>query len=261
MKVVFTDLDGTLLARENVLMGPAPAALARLERHRVPWILVTSKTRAEVETLRTELGNEHPFIVENGGAVYIPKGYFGFHLAYAVRRGGYEVLEWGTPYRHVVAALREASRLSDCRVRGFHGMTPEEISAFCSLPLDRAVLAKWREFEEVFHILDSERAPQLCAAVRNKGLRCDRGGRLWHCFGGSDKATAVHALRKLFKRVHCLSVTISLSDTWMDSEFLNAVNVPLMVRSEYSDQLKAYLPGAFLTEKFGPEGWNEAVSS
>jgi mannosyl-3-phosphoglycerate phosphatase len=259
MKVVFTDLDGTLLDHQTYSWAPARSALARLKRHRVPWIIVTSKTRAEVEILRTELGNEHPFIVENGGAVYIPKGYFGFCVEHAVTRGGYEVLEWGRHYRHVVDALRDASRLSGCRVRGFHDMTPEEVSVFCDLPLDRAVLAKWREFDEAFHILDPERSPQLCAAVRKKGLRCERGGRLWHCFGGSDKASAVHALQKLFKRIHGLTVTIGLGDTCMDSEFLNAVIVPVVVRSEYSDQLKATLPGAFLTEKFGPEGWNEAV--
>ena len=138
-------------------------------------------------------------------------------------------------------------------------MTPEEISALCWLPLDRAVLAKWREFDEVFHILDPETAPQLCAAIRKKGLRSERGGRLLHCFGGSDKASAVRVLRKLYQRVHGLTVTIGLGDTCMDSEFLNTVIVPVVVRSEYSDQLKANLPRALLTEKLGPEGWNDAV--
>jgi mannosyl-3-phosphoglycerate phosphatase len=129
MKLVFTELDGTLLDHQTYSWDPARSALALLSRHKIPWMIVTSKTRAEVEVLRTELGNEHPFIVENGGAAFVPKGYFGFPLAHAVARDGYDVLEWGTSYQHVVNDLRDASRLSGCRLRGFHDMTPVEVSA------------------------------------------------------------------------------------------------------------------------------------
>ena len=64
----------------------------------MPWVLVTSKTRAEVEFWRRCLGNEHPFIVENGGAAFVPAGYFRFAVPGGKPRGAYDVLEWGTPY-------------------------------------------------------------------------------------------------------------------------------------------------------------------
>jgi predicted mannosyl-3-phosphoglycerate phosphatase (HAD superfamily) len=60
--------------------------------------------------------------------------------------------------------------------------------------------------------LQSER--KACAATR--------GDRFWHAFGGSDKASAVHALRKLFERAHGLAVTIGSGDAPLDSQFLNA---------------------------------------
>ena len=47
------------------------SALTRLNRRKVPWMIVTSKTRAEGEVLQKRLGNEHPFIVENGGAAFV----------------------------------------------------------------------------------------------------------------------------------------------------------------------------------------------
>jgi mannosyl-3-phosphoglycerate phosphatase len=49
----------------------ARSALTRLNRRKVPWVIVTSKTRAEVEVLQKRLGNEHPFFVENGGAAFV----------------------------------------------------------------------------------------------------------------------------------------------------------------------------------------------
>src|SRR2546423_300740 len=70
--VVFTDLDGTLLDAETYRYDAARQGLDRLREHAIPLIICTSKTRAEVEPLRNELGNTDPFIVENGGALYVP---------------------------------------------------------------------------------------------------------------------------------------------------------------------------------------------
>ena len=80
MDVIFTDLDGTLLDRETYTWEAARPALDRVKRQGIPWVLVTSKTRGEVEFWRRCLGNEHPFIVENGGAVFVPAGYFPFAI-------------------------------------------------------------------------------------------------------------------------------------------------------------------------------------
>jgi len=61
MHVVFTDLDGTLLDQETYSWEAARPALELLERQRIPWIIVTSKTRAEVEVLRREMGGDRGF--------------------------------------------------------------------------------------------------------------------------------------------------------------------------------------------------------
>ncbi len=70
--VIFTDLDGSLLDAETYRYNAARAALEELTACQVPLVLCTSKTRAEVEPLRQELGNTDPFIVENGGASIFP---------------------------------------------------------------------------------------------------------------------------------------------------------------------------------------------
>ncbi len=66
--VIFTDLDGSLLDTETYRFDAARAALEELTARQVPLVLCTSKTRAEVEPLRQELGNTDPFIAENEGA-------------------------------------------------------------------------------------------------------------------------------------------------------------------------------------------------
>ena len=65
--LVFSDLDGTLLDHQSYSFQGAEKALQRLLHHSIPLILTSSKTRAELETLREKLGLHTPFIAENGG--------------------------------------------------------------------------------------------------------------------------------------------------------------------------------------------------
>jgi mannosyl-3-phosphoglycerate phosphatase len=143
--IVFTDLDGTLLDHDTYSWEPARPALEYLKNQRVPCILVTSKTRAETEMWRRLLGNDHPFIVENGGAAFIPRGYFPATVAGAGVTDGYEVVGRGKTYEELVSALDAAARASHCRLAAFHDMTVDEIAAATNLPREQAALAKQRE--------------------------------------------------------------------------------------------------------------------
>jgi mannosyl-3-phosphoglycerate phosphatase len=94
--VVFSDVDGTLLDQDSYSWSAAKSAVEHLKQRNIPCVLVTSKTRAEVERLREQMGNNHPFIVENGGAAFVPRGYFPFQIPGSSRRDPYEVSEFGT---------------------------------------------------------------------------------------------------------------------------------------------------------------------
>jgi len=259
--LIFTDLDGTLLDHDTYCWEAALAALDHLRRRSVPWVAVTSKTRAETELWRLRLGNDHPFIVENGGAAFVPAEYFPAGVPGARREGSYEVLEWGTPYGDLVAALGSAARASRCEVRGFHEMPPEEVSELCGMPLPEALLAKQREYDEPFLVCDAGRAGALTAAIERQGRRWTRGGRFWHILGANDKAVAVEALCALFRRARPWLRTIGLGDGPNDAAFLNVVDVPVLIRSPRSAELQAAVPGGRLTDRRGPAGWNDAVLS
>jgi mannosyl-3-phosphoglycerate phosphatase family protein len=47
-----------------------------MKEKNIPLILTSAKTRLEQNKIREDLGLSDPFIVENGGAIVIPKGYF-----------------------------------------------------------------------------------------------------------------------------------------------------------------------------------------
>jgi mannosyl-3-phosphoglycerate phosphatase len=259
MKIVFTDLDGTLLDHHSYVWTPAQPAIERLIQTQTPWIFVTSKTRAESEHWRNATGNLHPFIVENGAAAFIPRTYFADELPGCHLRGEYRVLEWGAEYPRLVSALASASHSSRCRTVGFHQLTVEEIAADAGLPLDQAAMAKQREYDEPFRIIDPHRKDALTAALERQGFRWTEGGRYFHVTGNNDKALAVRTLADIYRQTAGTVTTLGLGDGPNDLPFLQAVDQPVIIRSKSLPLLTSRLPHAAVTERPGPEGWNRAV--
>src|SRR5829696_5225279 len=90
-KVVFTDIDGTLVDINTAEYGKETNELIRIMKEKnIPLILTSAKTRLEQNKIREDLGLSDPFIVENGGAIVIPKGYF---PDYALKDIGYTLRE------------------------------------------------------------------------------------------------------------------------------------------------------------------------
>ncbi len=259
MDVIFTDLDGTLLDHDTYSWEPARPALEHLRRHKIPVIFVTSKTRAEVEGLRASIDVDYPFIVENGGAAFTPAGYFPFPIEGCKRRGNYDALEFGVSYQALVSDLQQASQDAQCRVRGFFDMTPEEVASVCDMTMDQAILAKQREYDEPFVVLDPARSDALAAEIEKRGRRSTRGGRFWHILGENDKARAVQCLIGLFERLGEPVRSIGLGDGLNDASFLNHMTIPVLIRSARIDELKRLVPHGLVSAHPGPEGWNGEV--
>jgi len=259
MIVIFTDLDGTLLDRDTYAWDAAEPAIRILRDRGIAWVMVTSKTRSEVERLRLVMENEHPFVVENGGAILIPTGYFD-EVRSIVPQNGNEVIRCGEPYDQLIAVLELASLASQCQVRGFHDMTAAEVAAACHLPVEQAILAKQREYDEPFEIIDPDRAGELEAAITALGMKTVRGGRFRHMSGQHDKGCAVELLTGLFRRCADGPVTtIGLGDGLNDIPLLKAVDVPIVVHSPDVDEIVRRVPAALVADHKGPQGWSDAV--
>lgn len=258
--VIFTDLDGTLLDHSTYSFEPARPALEALAEAGIPVVLCTSKTRAETERWRAALGNTHPFIVENGGAVFIPEGYFPSEPAFGRMMDGYSVLELGRPYREIrkaLAAIRSSTRLP---LRGFGDMTLEEIAERCGFARDEAALAARREYGEPFVGVEDIAFPQVVREAEALGLRVTSGGRFHHLVGASDKGRAVRALQDLYSLNRGAVRTVGLGDSVNDEPMLREVDVPVIVRKPDGGHIKAaHLTGLIIAPYAGPEGWREAV--
>ena len=263
--IILTDLDGSLLDATSYSYEAAAEALQRIQELGVPIVLVSSKTRAEMEPLRCRLHNGHPFIVENGGGIFIPRSYFPFPIEQSEVRGKYQVVELGTPYTRVRVALKEIEQALGCRLWGFGDMSLEEIARYTGLSPADAVLAKQREFDEPFLInRKGITCEDLRPFVEDRGLRCIKGGRFYHLMGMNDKGLASRLLLEWYRHQDESQgreiVTIGLGDSLNDLPMLKAVDRPILVQKpngSYDPDI--HLPHLQHAAGSGPIGWNRAV--
>jgi len=264
--LIVTDLDGTLLDHHTYDVGPARDVLERVARARIPLVLCSSKTRAEIEALQQRLDIHHPFIAENGGAIVAPLGYFDHLPPSAVVDGGRVALALGRPHTEVVRALREVAAAQRVSVVGFSDMTVGDVAEECGLSVLDAQLAKLREFDEPFRLLELDPAARsrFLKALHRRGLKAVSGGRFDHVTGDTDKGRAVAELRGLMPEGFGPIVMAGLGDGLNDVSMLRAVDLPIIVRSDLNGatgRMLRKVPTAQVTSSCGPAGWAEAVTA
>ena len=265
--LVFTDLDGCLLDSRTYSFDAARPALERLQSNRIPVVLVSSKTRAEIEPLRRHLDHQGPFIVENGGAVFVPGGTFDFPMERARRRASYQVIEFGTPYAMLRDVLKQIEDSVGTPLIGFGDLSIDDIMELTGLPREAALRAKLREYDEPYIVRGPETiAAEVCRQIIMRGLQWTKGGRFFHLTGLNDKGQAALKLLHCYKRQWNLDgqphevETVGIGDSLNDLPLLLAVDHPVLVQKpDGSYDREIDVPQLIHAPGIGPVGWNHAI--
>ena len=264
--LVYTDLDGTLLDHDTYSFHPASEALKLLRNKKIPLIICTSKTRAEIEFFRKLLGNKEPFISENGGGVFIPDGYFKSEFEYDSVIKGYKVIEFGTPAKLLRQTLQDISIETGIEVRGFSDMSVSELSKLTGLDEHTAGFSKVRDYSEPFLICgddkdtETQNTETIIEKINLMGYRHTRGGRFHHILGENDKGKAVRRLTEIYLNELGQATTVGLGDSLNDLPMLTEVDIPVLVQKpggRYEEEIS--LTNLVHADGPGPYGWNAEI--
>lgn len=260
-RLIFTDLDGTLLNTETYDYGAALPMLQRLKAAAIPVIPVTSKTRAEVATLMEQLGLGEPFIVENGSAVFIPLSYDRIDLPEGEDIDGYRVLQLGCNYVTARAGLKALAQFVGRPLKGFGDWSVEQVEQMTGLPHADASQAKTREFTEPFMTPKNIPTDTLAASAAELGFRVLLGGRFSHLIGAAaGKGVAIAALQQLYQaKTDAPLTTVGLGNGLNDIDMLEQVDHPIVIPEADGPHPQLADRGWTIAPAPAPEGWAQAL--
>lgn len=252
--IVVTDLDGTLLDHATYQYDLALDALGWLKRLEIPLILNSSKTAAEIQSLRQEMDNNHPFIVENGGGIYIPS---------KEKSGDFHIHSFGKKREFVLGILKQIREEFRFSYTGFADMDVNVLVEETGLSIEQAKMAKQREFTEPLKWLgDAHQWSIFCTEIAHAGLIAIKGGRFITVSSSVNKGVALRWLRKHYRQqLGAEPVIIALGDSENDKQMLEYSDHSVLVRSSAHELPNIDKKDLIITNEVGPEGWNNSVIS
>jgi mannosyl-3-phosphoglycerate phosphatase len=232
--VVFSDVDRVLRAPHTQAFTMAADVLKRLAGDNAALVLCSGRTRAELTFIQQRLDITHPFVCEHGGAVIIPDGYFDLDIPKTRSVAGCQVVEFGRPYPDVVDVLHRTADRLRIEMVSFSDMSIEEVARECQLPLLEARLAKLREYEEPFRLINPMVASRsrLFKALAAASLRGREGRRFDRVGAPVDSSVGVRLLTGLYRRDRGDVITIGITHGEPHSNLCRLVDDTVVVAAD-----------------------------
>jgi mannosyl-3-phosphoglycerate phosphatase family protein len=248
--IIFTDLDDTLLDK-NYSPEKALPIIKKLNKIKIPIIFCSAKTKAEQEVIRKQLNIKHPFIVENGSAIYIPKKYFSKQVGNL--ENNYETIILGVKAEIIYKEIDKLRK--KYKIINYHNMRVKEVSKVTDLDIKAAKRAMHREFGETIIEADEEALRKL-----KKKFNVVRGGRYIQVFGkNASKGKAAKILIKLYKKEFGDITSLGIGNSYNDKPMLKAVDIPILVKNQDNTWANLKIKNLRKIDGIGPEGWVKAI--
>ncbi len=257
--IVFSDLDGTLLDHDTYSYEAAGPALEALRERGIPLILCSSKTRAEMLNIWSALGLDAPFIVENGGGIFMREDHFlAADPVWKPAGAGWRMIALGQPIAQVRTRFNEFK--DQFKAKGFGNLSDQEVADLTGLSPAQAALARQRDFNEPVWLPEPDaQAEAFSQAAQSAGLEVTRGGRFFHLLAGGDKGKAVKKVTGLYRTHDPELTTMALGDALNDLPMLAQVDRPVLVAQHHGGHADIELAGLLREPGIGPHGWNAAM--
>jgi len=258
-KIIFTDLDGTLLNHNDYSFEESKEALKKVLHQNIPLVFVTSKTKIEVEMLQKRIGIKEPFIIENGAAIFIPRTYKAYDFSFLDEFENYYILQLGLTYKQILTFYNRYKKAFT--MLGFSDMSENDIIKYTKLTVENVRLSKQRDFTEPFILKDESVLPNLQNLAATFNIKITKGGRFYHLIGEKqDKGKAVKKCINLFSNVCNKKIeSIALGDGENDTTMLENVKTPIIIKNYKGKYISLKNTKAQKSSFKGSKGWNEMV--
>jgi len=208
--VLYIAVDSLIPARGRSIPG-LDEFTAALDHAGIPAVWLTSRSRLQFDEPRRKLGHTHPFIAEDGCAVYLPEDYFHLrpdsgaarsHKAATLRLGRFTCIPIAEALPAASEALEALSEETCVSVVTLRSLSPRELVQNTGLPQREAELARQRDFDELFFFAGAsdDEIQRFLAEGRRRKLDFRQHGVLWSAALGASPQRCIRELSKLYDR-------------------------------------------------------------
>ena len=251
--VIFTDLDGSLLNRENFEFLNIKNYIKKLLSNGIFIIPNSSKTKFEIKNFNDELGEKLPYIVENGAAIYnLNFLNSNFPEKISLSREKDEILK-------IFVNEIPSELISKCKfVEKLSEETQSKIFGLHKVKLKNALK---REYTIPFLFEgDKSEKSRLTKIVEESGLTIQEGGRVINLCDNTSKASAMKNVIKIIKKIVKEKIIIvGVGDNFNDLEMLKNSDIPCLVFNDKFTLDTINIKNCLVSKKPAPEGWAEVV--
>lgn len=272
--VLYIAVDPLIPARGKGLPG-MDEFTAALDHQGIPAVWLTSRSRLQFDEPRRKLGHTHPFIAEDGCAVYLPEDYFHLRPESGASRTAKAPLRLGRfpciPIAEILPAAAEAletlSADTGVSVVTLRSLSPRELVQNTGLAQREAALARQRDFDDLFFFAGaSEReVERFISEGRQRQLQFRQRGVLWSAAIGASIQRCIAELSKLYDRAlryHARTIGIATEDQ-ASSLFPFCERTILLTHKESvsSSRSEVSFPRARRVPLQGPDTWEQLLEA
>jgi D-glycerate 3-kinase len=199
--VVYLAMDSFVPLRGKAAPG-LEEFLASLEQRGIPVVWVSGRSRLQLDEPCRRFLHGHPFIGENGCAVYLPEGYFNVKPDKTLRLGRFTSIPIAQPLPAALDGLQALASDADVTLVPLRSLSPRELVQNSGLRLREADLERHRDFDELFFFAGAseERITQLQSEAAARGAEVRPSGQFWSFAVGASLERCIRSLSKLYDR-------------------------------------------------------------
>ena len=251
--LIFTDLDGSLLNRDNFEFGSIKNFIKELLSHDIFIIPNSSKTAKEITNFNEELEEKLPYIAENGSSIH-------------------DLNLINSNFPEKITLSREISELLEIfkknvpnnlkiKCKFLKDLTKKEQLNILGLPADKIKFAIKRDYTVPFKFEGNKNQKEkLQKFIKSSGLTMQEGGRIINLCDKVSKSQAMKNVIKVFKKVSNEKlITIAVGDNFNDLDMLRNSDFPCLVFNDKFTLEKININNCIVSKKPAPEGWEEIV--
>ena len=256
-KIVYTDLDGTLLSAIDYSWKDSLQAIEKLKSNNITLIFNSSKTFDEMFYYQQQLNLHEPFIFENGSGIAIPENYFSFEPDYDWKKENFLIVELGVTYDYILEKMTAAFKEIGITIITFDELPPEDLAIFLNLPENLVKKAINKNYSvTILNQLDPAEITSTTNKLKSQNIALQQGSRFITATSSTtDKGVAVKKLNEYLEKENGRLITFAIGDSYNDIPMFIACDHAMQVADIHGNLKNMKLKEVEQTSLPGPMGF------